>query len=74
VFADPQVQHLGMQRILHHPERGDVPLVDSAVRLTTMPHGTDVPPPILGEHTAALLQELGYDAAAAERLRAAGAS
>ncbi len=73
VFADPQVQHLGMARTLHHPECGDVPLVDSAVRLTTMPHGTDVPPPVLGEHTAALLRELGYDDAAADRLRAAGA-
>ncbi|HEY7066143.1 MAG TPA: CoA transferase [Chloroflexota bacterium] len=73
VFADPQVQHLGMARTLRHPERGDVHLVDNAVRLTTMPHGTDVPPPTLGEHTAALLTELGYDAAAAERLRAAGA-
>jgi crotonobetainyl-CoA:carnitine CoA-transferase CaiB-like acyl-CoA transferase len=73
VFADPQVQHLGMARTLHHPERGDVPLVDSAVRLTTMPHGTDIPPPALGEHTAALLEELGFDAVAADRLRAAGA-
>ena len=72
-FADPQVQHLGMARTLHHPERGDVRLVDSAVRLTTMPHGTDVPPPLLGEHTAALLRELGYDAVAAEGLRAGGA-
>jgi crotonobetainyl-CoA:carnitine CoA-transferase CaiB-like acyl-CoA transferase len=73
VFADPQVQHLGMERTLHHPERGPVRLVESAVRLSAMPEPPDQPPPLLSEHTAALLAELGYDAAAVERLRATGA-
>ncbi len=73
VFEDPQVQHLGMERTLHHPERGPVRLVESAVRLSDLPEPNDVPPPVLSEHTAALLAELGYDDAAMIRLREAGA-
>jgi formyl-CoA transferase len=34
--------------------------------------GTDAPPPALGQHTEAILAELGYDAADIQRLRDAG--
>ena len=74
VFADPQVRHLGMERTLHHPERGPVRLVDSAVRLSDRGEPNDRPPPVLGEHTAALLRELGYDDDALARLREARAT
>jgi formyl-CoA transferase len=73
VFVDPQVRHLGMERTLYHPERGPVRLVESAVRLSDHAEPSPLPPPVLGEHTEAVLHELGYDAAAIERLRAAGA-
>jgi formyl-CoA transferase len=73
VFADPQVRHLGMERTLHHPERGPVRLVESAVRLSDLTEPSGQPPPVLGEHTAALLYELGYGADAVGRLRQAGA-
>jgi crotonobetainyl-CoA:carnitine CoA-transferase CaiB-like acyl-CoA transferase len=74
VFADPQVRHLGMERTLHHPQRGPVRLVDSGVRLSERGTPNDSPPPVLGEHTDALLQELGYDENAVARLRAARAT
>jgi crotonobetainyl-CoA:carnitine CoA-transferase CaiB-like acyl-CoA transferase len=72
VFADPQVQHLGMEVTVRHPERGEVRLVNSAVRLSATPTSVEQPPPVLGEHTDALLREIGYDGATIERLRADG--
>ncbi len=72
VFADPQVRHLGMEVTVHHPERGDVRLVNSAVRLSETAVAVEQAPPVLGEHTDALLQEAGFDADAIARLRAEG--
>jgi crotonobetainyl-CoA:carnitine CoA-transferase CaiB-like acyl-CoA transferase len=72
VFADPQVRHLGMEVSVRHPERGEVRLVNSAVRLSATPTSVEQPPPVLGEHTDALLREIGYDAAAIDRLRSDG--
>ncbi len=56
-----------------HPRRGEVRLVRGAVQLDGQRTGSSLPPPELGEHTEAVLQELGYDAAAIAQLRAAGA-
>ena len=72
VFADPQVEHRRMRIDLPHPLAGRVPLVASPMRFTEAPLAHDRPPPLLGEHTAEVLRELGIDDAELDLLRASG--
>ncbi|TWT05021.1 CaiB/BaiF CoA-transferase family protein [Reyranella sp. CPCC 100927] len=69
VFADPQVRHLGAAAPLHHPRKGDVAVVDQAVRLSRTPSVIDRATPELGEHTDAILRGIGYDDARIADLR-----
>jgi len=69
VFADPQVQHLGMAAPVHHPKLGDIELVGQAVNLSSTPFKIRRAPPELGEQTDEILEGIGYDAAAIEALR-----
>jgi crotonobetainyl-CoA:carnitine CoA-transferase CaiB-like acyl-CoA transferase len=73
VFADPQVQHLGIAQTVHHPQRGDIRLVGQPLHLSRTPASMRTPLPDKGADGEALLGEIGYDAAAIARLRAAGA-
>jgi crotonobetainyl-CoA:carnitine CoA-transferase CaiB-like acyl-CoA transferase len=59
VFEDPQVKHRAMLRHLPHPLAGSVPQVVSPIRMQDAPLAFDKPPPTLGQHTAAVLAELG---------------
>jgi crotonobetainyl-CoA:carnitine CoA-transferase CaiB-like acyl-CoA transferase len=73
VFEDPQVKARGMLKYAPHPSGVPVPQVASPIRFSETPL-QDVPaPPLLGEHTDAVLAELGYDAAGIAALRTAGA-
>jgi crotonobetainyl-CoA:carnitine CoA-transferase CaiB-like acyl-CoA transferase len=72
VFADPQVQHLGMAVDVEHPEVGNVRLTASAVNLRGTPITYAQAPPLLGEHTAEILERLGYDAGKIKELAEAG--
>ncbi len=72
VFADPQVRHLGMAQPVEHPELGRVELVGQAVKLSRTPAELKTATPGLGEHTDAILDELGYDAGRIADLRARG--
>ncbi|HWE18019.1 MAG TPA: CaiB/BaiF CoA-transferase family protein [Hyphomicrobiaceae bacterium] len=70
VFADPQVQHVGMAVPMPHPKRADVAVVNQAVGLSRTPPAIDRPTPGLGQHSGEILAELGYDEAAVADLRA----
>ncbi len=73
VFADPQVQHVGMAVPMPHPERSDVGVVNQAVTLSRTPPVINRPTPDLGQHTEEILTALGYDSAAIADLRRRGA-
>ena len=57
VFADPQVAARGMRLDLPHPAAGTVPQVGNPLKLSATPVAYDRPPPLLGQHTAAVLRE-----------------
>ena len=69
VFADPQVQHLGMARPVQHPTLGTVGLVGQAISMSRSKWEVRNTTPEQGEHTDAILGELGFDAAGIAGLR-----
>ncbi|MCC7199345.1 MAG: CoA transferase [Gammaproteobacteria bacterium] len=74
VFAEPQVQHRGMRFELPHPLAPSVPMVRNPVLYSRSSLEYRDPPPMLGQHTAAVLAEvLGLTEAEIGALRAAGA-
>ena len=72
VFADPQVREREMTVALAHPLAGELHLVASPMKLSVTPVQYRFPPPLLGEHTDAVLGEIGVQAAQIAALRQAG--
>ncbi len=77
VFADPHVQQRGMvqtwQDARAHPLADAVQLVASPLKLSATPVRSDLPPPLLGQHTAEVLDDwLGADARRLAELRGRG--
>ncbi|MBS0644864.1 MAG: CoA transferase [Acetobacteraceae bacterium] len=72
VFADPQVKHLGMTRVVQHPVIGDVEVVGQPIELSRTPWSIRSATPEPGEHTEAILAELGYSVAEVGKLRSGG--
>jgi formyl-CoA transferase len=74
VFADPQVQHLGIATPIDHPKYGPQKVVGQPIHLSSYPQPKKLghtPEP--GEHNEEVLGSLGYDKAAIAALRAKGA-
>ena len=70
VFADPQVQHRGLQLELDHPAAGKVASVANPIKLSLTPVQYDRAPPLLGQHTGEILTRLlGLDAQEVARLQ-----
>jgi crotonobetainyl-CoA:carnitine CoA-transferase CaiB-like acyl-CoA transferase len=73
-FADPQVQHLGIAKPVSHPKLGPQKVVGQPIHMSRYPQPDELrPTPEQGEHTDAVLRELGYDADAIAGLRGRGA-
>jgi crotonobetainyl-CoA:carnitine CoA-transferase CaiB-like acyl-CoA transferase len=73
VFEDPQVQARGMLTHVPHPSGVDMPQLASPMRFADAPLQTQSAPPLLGQHSDAILAELGYAASDIADLRAQGA-
>jgi formyl-CoA transferase len=66
-LSDVQAQHRAMVRML-----AGTPVVGSPVRIDGKRADSDLPPPMLGEHTAEVLGDLGLSADDFARLKSAG--
>ncbi|HZT89944.1 MAG TPA: CaiB/BaiF CoA-transferase family protein [Stellaceae bacterium] len=74
VFADPQVQHLGIARPIDHPKLGPQKVVGQPIHLSGFPQPERLQPtPDQGQHTDEVLRGLGYSDAAIADLRRSGA-
>ena len=59
VFAEPQIQSRGMQVNVPHPLNSDLQLVGNPIKLSRTPVAYRSAPPMLGEHTDAVLGNHG---------------
>jgi crotonobetainyl-CoA:carnitine CoA-transferase CaiB-like acyl-CoA transferase len=69
VFADPQVEHLGIAVPVQHHARGDMRLVGQPVDLSRTPSSIVAALPEPGEHTDDILREIGCPDSEIDALR-----
>ncbi len=60
IFQDEQVHHRRMIQQVTHSAEGDVDVLGVPVQLSRTPGGIRAAPPLLGEHTRDVLDDLGY--------------
>lgn len=73
VFADPQVQARAMQVTMQSEHHGALDLVASPIKLSKTPVSYRHAPPVLGQDTLTVLDELGLSASEIDALRNDGA-
>lgn len=72
VLDDPQVKHLGLVEELEHPEAGRLKFVGGPVRYDNLSNAKSAPPPLVGEQSGKILQELGYNSEQIKTLQLQG--
>lgn len=72
VFNDAHVKARGLKQTLPHPQAGSVDLVANPIRFNGQTLSATSAPPMLGEHTERVLDEIGISQEQRQALRAAG--
>jgi crotonobetainyl-CoA:carnitine CoA-transferase CaiB-like acyl-CoA transferase len=72
VFADPQVQHLGIARPMKSADLGTFDIVGSAINLSGVPKDIRMATAPAGAHSAEVLRAAGYSDKEIEAMRAKG--
>jgi crotonobetainyl-CoA:carnitine CoA-transferase CaiB-like acyl-CoA transferase len=70
VFADPQVEHLGMAQPLQHHARGSIEVVGQPLTMSRTPAAVVSAIPEPGAHTDEVLREIGMDDREIDELKA----
>jgi len=73
VFADPQVQHIGVAAEANHPRLGRYKLIAQPAKLSRTPATVASATPELGQHTDEILKELQFSEKEIQTLRERGA-
>jgi formyl-CoA transferase/CoA:oxalate CoA-transferase len=73
VLSDPQIQARHMIEAIEHAGAGLVKVLGVPVKLSETPGTVRTAPPTLGQHTEAVLREIGFDASQIARMRTDGA-
>lgn len=73
VFRDPHVASRGVVMKQMHPKAGEVSLISPPYRLSGKNIEPSRPPPMLGEHSSEVLNELGFSESEILALRQSGA-
>ena len=72
VCGDPQVLHRNMVSQVEHPAAGVIDQVGTPIKSSLCPAEIRLPPPLFGEHTRSILQDIGISEAEIEELREEG--
>ena len=62
MLNDPQLAAREMVETLMHPTVGATRVIGAPIKLSENAASVRTPPPVLGQHTDAVLSEIGYDA------------
>jgi crotonobetainyl-CoA:carnitine CoA-transferase CaiB-like acyl-CoA transferase len=74
LLSDPHLRDVGLVQAAQHPTQGEIRQIRPTIRMTGFEPSLRLPAPHIGEHTAAVLAELGYTAEAITELYGAGAA
>jgi formyl-CoA transferase len=72
VYQNPHVQARKMDLVSEHPSAGSVHTIGFPVKYSATPPQLYRPAPVLGQHTCMLLESIGLDIEACQRLEADG--
>ena len=72
VFADPQVEHLGIAQSVDHPTLGTLRLVGQPIEMSRSQSALRTAAPERGQHNVEILRELGFDPVEIEAMKRRG--